>query len=149
MIEVMFRGAPPFGLTLRSLRRALESTFVVARRRSSGSVSVVFGSEAEMRRLNRRWRQQARSTDVLSFAPAAKMPEPRGCVLSWGDIILAPVFIRRECRQHSRPCSEQLLRVLIHGMLHLLAFDHATILEAKQMFKLQERALHRTLIQRL
>lgn len=95
-----------------------------------------------MRQLNRRWRKKNRPTDVLSFAPSDL---PTGAVKVWGDVILCPSYIRTEARRRGIAFREELLRVTIHGMLHLFGYDHATVRDERRMFGIQERALTRVL----
>lgn len=141
-MDVMIHGKLPAGVTLRDVRRAILSTFSVARQRPFGGISVACVSEAEIRRLNRIWRKRDRSTNVLSFAPA-RIPQPRDLAPQWGDIVLSPAFIARESRQRGISKKEELLHTLVHGALHLLGYDHGTKTQAHRMFLLQEQALQR------
>lgn len=145
MIDVVFTGAVPAPLSKPLLTRAIRLAFEVTRKRQRGSVSVVFLTEGRIRALNRKWRRIDRSTDVLSFSPSADIPLGRETKNAWGDLFLASAYIRREARRRAIDFSEELLRVLIHGMLHLFGYDHATAAEEKRMFGLQERALAKTL----
>jgi probable rRNA maturation factor len=63
----------------------------------------------------------------------------------WGDIFIAPVYVRKESERRAISFHEELLRVMIHGMLHLMGYDHATKREEREMFGLQEHALHRVI----
>jgi len=80
-----------------------------------------------MRQLNRQHRGLDRATDVLSF--------------SLGDIFLCPSYIRRQARRFGVSYQEECTRTLIHGILHLTGYDHATQRQAKKMFGLQEKLL--------
>lgn len=140
MIDLMIVGPLPRGLSRTDVLRALRTTFRKARRRETGAVSLAFVTDAEMRKLNRRWRGKRTSTDVLSFAPAASSL-PKSAPKQWGDLIVSPTFVRRDADRRDITFREELLRVTIHGMLHLFGYDHVTRTDEKRMFGLQERVL--------
>jgi probable rRNA maturation factor len=71
-----------------------------------------------MRRLNHRYRGHDRPTDVLAFA----LPAPDGSLL--GDLYVCPAVARAEARERGIPVGEELTRLLVHGTLHLLGYDH-------------------------
>lgn len=97
------------------------------------SVSAV--DEEEMRGLNRSWRNQDRSTDVLSLEcerpddPDLGLDEP--CEL--GDIVLAPSYIRRQAESFGTTPADECRLLLVHGVLHLLGYDHMADDEAEIM----------------
>ena len=97
------------------------------------SVSVV--DDAEMRKLNGEWRNQDRATDVLSLEcerpddPGLGLDEP--CEL--GDVVLAPSYIRRQSREYGTTPADECRLLLVHGLLHLLGYDHMSDDEAKIM----------------
>ncbi len=131
MIELVVNGRLPSSVTKRDLSRAIRETFRASRRKERGNVGIAFLSNARMRKLNARYRQCDRPTDVLSFAAEER----------WGDILLAPTYIRASASERKIAEREELLRVTIHGLLHLFGYDHATRREEKRMFGIQERAL--------
>ena len=101
------------------------------------SVSVV--SDGQMRELNREWRGQDRVTDVLSLEcerpddPDLAPGEP--CEL--GDIVLAPAYIERQSQGFGTTPADEFRLLLVHGMLHLLGYDHledgeAEVMEARE-----------------
>ena len=140
MISVTISGRIPQGVSEADLKRALRLTFAAARRRPAGSVTLAFVSDAKMQQLNRRRRNKSRTTDVLSFAPAESVT-PRNEPKPWGDLIVSPSFVERSAKQQQVEFREELLRVTVHGMLHLFGFDHATKKEEQRMFGLQERVV--------
>lgn len=85
-----------------------------------------------MASLNRRYLGRAGVTDVISF-PAAPMPGrlPHGRVL--GDIVIHVPKIRSQAKKAGRLPREELAHVLIHGVLHLLGYDHDTAPKARRM----------------
>jgi probable rRNA maturation factor len=81
------------------------------------SVSVLFCGDRRMRSLNRRYRRKDRSTDVLSFPSAPPL---------LGDIAISVPYAGRQARRRHEPVSREIDRLLVHGYLHLLGYDHET-----------------------
>jgi probable rRNA maturation factor len=105
---------------------------------SRGTLSVVFVSERKMREINRRYRDRDYATDVLSFEYGTATAEGSPLL---GEVVIAPqVAWRQAVRWHSRP-ERELRRLLVHGILHLLGYDHET--DSGTMDSLQRRLLRR------
>ncbi|MFA4955003.1 MAG: rRNA maturation RNase YbeY [Patescibacteria group bacterium] len=102
-----------------------------------GSADVIFLTRDAMKKLNRRFRGKDRATDVLSFSPA-KLPG-QGKSRKRGEIFVASVVVRENARRLKRPYAEEMVRVLVHGALHLAGYDHATLRQERVMFAKQER----------
>lgn len=120
------------------------------------TLTLTFGTDAAIRRLNRMWRAKDKPTNVLSF-PQLSLPTPgrlktakagpglrradlrtfAGRSLPLGDVILAFETIRRECREQKKTLESHTLHLVIHGVLHLLGYDHMSEKEAKYMEKLE------------
>jgi probable rRNA maturation factor len=103
---------------------------------------IVLADDAEQRRLNRDWRGIDRSTNVLSFAswdPAIELPADAPLLL--GDVILAYETVAREAEEQGKAIIDHLCHLIIHGVLHLLGYDHATEREAVTMEKLETSIL--------
>jgi len=76
-------------------------------------------SDRELQRLNRDFRKKDYSTDVLSF-PAI---EPKGVL---GDIAISFPMARRQATEYGHSVAEEIQILMLHGLLHLLGFDHET-----------------------
>jgi len=94
-------------------------------------VAVRLIRDAEMARLNGKYRGKKRTTDVLSFPNEGKRePELRGKPRRMhrgdflGDIAISPVVARRNARALGRRLMEELQILMLHGVLHLLGYDH-------------------------
>lgn len=87
-----------------------------------GDVSVAVVSDRRMRALNRQFRGKDAATDVLSF-PATHMP---GVSSFLGDIVIAAGVAARQAREAGHPVSTELRVLALHGLLHLLGYDHDT-----------------------
>jgi probable rRNA maturation factor len=86
--------------------------------RSQVEVSILFCGDRRMRTLNRRYRRKDRPTDVLAF-PA----EADGLL---GDIVISLPYASRQAKRLGEPASREIDRLLLHGLLHLLGYDHET-----------------------
>ncbi|MBC7673358.1 MAG: rRNA maturation RNase YbeY [Polaromonas sp.] len=106
-------------------------------------VSVTFVTNRRMAALNRRHLGHAGATDVISFGFA---PVAEGAPVT-GDIYIAPAVARRNALAHGAGIREELLRLVVHGTLHVLGHDHPTddARTTSPMWRRQERLLLRTL----
>ncbi|MBM6593883.1 rRNA maturation RNase YbeY [Microvirga pudoricolor] len=102
-------------------------------------VSVMLTDDAGIRELNREWRGKDKPTNVLSF-PAPPMPgehSPRHL----GDLALACQTLAREAEDESKPLAHHYAHLIVHGVLHLLGYDHEVEEEAEAMEALEVKAL--------
>jgi len=92
----------------------------VAPRAAAGDVTVAIVPDSRVRALNRTYRAKDKATDVLSF------PSPRSVVRSpfLGDIVIARGVARRQARDAGHPESTEWRVLALHGLLHLLGYDH-------------------------
>lgn len=100
-------------------------------------ISVVFVSEAEMRKISRKWKKKSKSTDVLSFnlnLGYNKSGIKPGQNYIGGEIVLCPEVIARNARENKANFSRELAFVLSHGVLHLLGWRHSV-----KMYQLQDK----------
>jgi len=114
--------------------RPLEAFLDKARKEiglGTGCVAVRLIPNVEMARLNEVYRKKKGPTDVLSF-PAEAQAKPRSLArqVRWakgkflGDIAIAPDVARRNARQLGRTLPQELCVLILHGLLHLLGYDH-------------------------
>lgn len=103
----------------RGLAAWLADTAPVSAR---GDVTVALVSDRRMRTLNRTFRGNDYATDVLSFpADTAESPEARPLL---GDIVIAAGVAARQAREHRHALGTELRVLALHGLLHLLGYDH-------------------------
>lgn len=108
----------------------------VAPARARGTVTLLLVGDAAMRRLNREWRGQDHATDVLSF-PADDGPRVRGQVRHLGDIVIATGVAARQARDAGHAYGTELKVLALHGLLHLLGYDHET--DSGRMARVERR----------
>lgn len=100
----------------------------------SAALTVTFLSGPRMRTINRRSLGRDRSTDVIAFA----MHHDDVLV---GDVYVCPAVARRSAARHGIPVSEELVRLVVHGTLHALGYDHpdGNMRTQSVMWRKQER----------
>lgn len=82
-------------------------------------LSLAFVTDQTIHALNRQYRHKDRPTDVLSFPLADER-----CPALLGDVVISVDTARRQARQRKRAFGDELRALLIHGILHLLGYDH-------------------------
>lgn len=106
-------------------------------------VGISFIGDQSMQELNRHWRGIDESTDILSFANEEDdlpfLPD-EGAVPYLGDLAISLDALKRNAQSFSVETEEELLRLLIHGILHLLGADHETN-EADEPMLVRQEAL--------
>jgi probable rRNA maturation factor len=124
---------------VRVVQRSLESFLRRVKRElglQKSDVTVCLVSDAAMARLNRNFRKKKGPTDVLSFPSVTRRrpvrlrrrsrPENSGQEEYLGDIAISPATARRYAKKHERKVAKELRVLILHGVLHLLGFDHET-----------------------
>ena len=103
-------------------------------------LGVVFTDDDEIAILNAQWRGKDKPTNVLSFPSG--IPSPTGQLpLLLGDIVLAWRTINAEAALDGKPFDHHLTHLVVHGILHLLGYDHEEEQEAEVMEALERRVL--------
>jgi probable rRNA maturation factor len=104
-------------------------------------LSILFIGDRAMRTLNRTWRGKDSTTDVLSF-PLREGRFPNIQPEMLGDIVISLPVAARQAVEAGHPLSVELEQLLIHGLLHLLGYDHEQgLLEARRMKRKEQRLL--------
>ena len=106
----------------------------------SAELSIVLGDDALVQALNRQWRGQDKPTNVLSF-PVAAMTSPRGAPRLLGDVVVAFETLGAEAAAQGKPLAHHLRHLVVHGVLHLMGFDHEAAGEAARMEALEVAVL--------
>jgi len=104
-------------------------------------VSLLLADDARLRSLNANWRGLDKPTNVLSF-PAAP-PDRVSSSQLLGDIAVAYETIEDEAQSMGLPLGDHYRRLVAHGFLHLIGYDHQTDEEAERMESLERRILAR------
>lgn len=135
-------GAWPAEAELRALaERALAATAAKTPAfPHDGEVSVLFTDDAEIAELNAAWRKIPRPTNVLSF-PAPPMPGAADADRPIGDIVLGFETMTKEAADAHLTLQDHISHLLVHGLLHLVGYDHHDDGEAAAMESLETAIL--------
>ncbi|MER8804927.1 rRNA maturation RNase YbeY [Mesorhizobium sp. M0998] len=136
---------PDEAVLMRLVDHAVSAAFAETGADGRSELSIVFSDDARIRTLNAGWRGKDKPTNVLSF-PA--FPFARGGPLApmLGDIVLAAETVAREAALEDKPIEDHISHLVIHGLLHLLGYDHETDAEAELMEATERAALARLAI---
>lgn len=126
--------APDTVLIERACRAALSGL------RSGAELAIRIVDEAESQELNARYRQQDKATNVLSFPAdglAHALPE------FLGDIAICAPLVKREARAQGKAEEAHWSHLVVHGVLHLLGYDHEDDIQGQRMERLEREILAR------
>lgn len=129
---------------LEGLHDLVRFAFDQLRVNPEADVAIVAVDEAAMEQLHIQWMDEPGPTDVLSFPmdelrPPKPGEEPAMGVL--GDIVLCPTVAAKQAEAAGHSVEAELQLLTVHGLLHLLGYDHAEPDEEKEMFGLQDSLL--------
>lgn len=105
-------------------------------------ISILLADDATVRALNRRHRGQDTPTNVLSF-PIGDADGGSAMPVMLGDVVLASGVVAREASVQGKPVDAHLRHLVVHGVLHLLGYDHETDPDAKSMESLEVEILEK------
>lgn len=129
-------GWPELENARDSMLAAARSTLSTNPRLEEGELSITLVSDAEMTSLNGEWLDRTGSTDVIAFSLGSA-----DSVL--GDVYIAPDTARRNASGLGVDLTEEILRLVIHGTLHVVGHDHpdGPDRDSSEMYRLQEELL--------
>jgi probable rRNA maturation factor len=104
-----------------------------------GEVCVRVVDQAESRELNERYRRKDNPTNVLSFPAEVNLPSGR----VWGDIVICAPVVRAEAAEQDKSPDAHFAHMIVHGVLHLLGYDHQLGTDAEKMESLEKDILGR------
>lgn len=118
----------------QAVRKALRLALINLKKDGT-ELSLRLTSDVEITRLNHIYRKKNRPTDVLSFT------QEENDLL--GDIVISIPTARRQAKTAGHPLERECSILAIHGLLHLLGYDHEKVSQEKRMFDLQNRLLRK------
>jgi probable rRNA maturation factor len=111
------------------LKKAADRADKTAKGKRLKEISLVLVTEAKIKSINRQYRRKNEATDVLSFE-------------GLNEIFICPDFVQKQAKISKAPFAGELMRVLIHGILHLKGYRHEkSKKEAERMERLEEKIL--------
>lgn len=108
------------------VKRVVEK--VLKQEKKQGNVSVAFIGEGRMRKINKKYRKKNKVTDVLAFGEGL------------GEIVICLREVKKNAKKFNSNFQEELAQVLIHGILHLLGYNHEKSEEERK--KMEEKEKH-------
>lgn len=125
--------------------KALDAALAELEIDGDSELSLLFTDDAHIQVLNREWRGKDKATNVLSF-PAFDVAPGDPFPVMLGDIVLAHETIVGEAGLEQKSLEHHLVHLIVHGLLHLLGYDHETDEEAEEMEAIERRTLARLAI---
>ena len=125
--------------------RKIAETLLRALKQSRAELSIALVGDREMRPLNAKYRKKKQTTDVLSFL-VEDQPVSGGKIL--GDVVISVEQARRQAKERGTTLKSEVVTLLIHGILHLLGYDHEKSSRQARIMFANERKLHAHLCER-
>ncbi|MBU2542207.1 rRNA maturation RNase YbeY [Patescibacteria group bacterium] len=126
------------GISKVKIKKIISAVLINLKKNQNLGLSVNLVGDKKIKSLNKIYRKKNIITDVLSFSLLAK-----DSLISekseLGDIFICIPQIKRQARELKIDFEEEFTRMLVHGVLHLLGFDHQKQKDAVKMFNLQEK----------
>jgi probable rRNA maturation factor len=129
-IDARYKHLRLGGLLKRAVEAALKHQGA-----KEAEVTVMVTGDQKLAKLNAEFLGETRSTDVLSF--------PSGEKGYLGDIAISLPRARAQAKAGGHKLTEELQLLAVHGTLHLLGYDHATVAEKKRMWAVQDKVLNK------
>ncbi len=127
-------------IPVTAIKRALGE--IVRKEKSSGAIQVIVVDDVTMRRLNRRFKGKDKTTDVLSFPLEGDMPVTVSMQMI-GEIYCNYAHCKRWVVDNGGTIGDELLRLAVHGCLHLFGYDHHKPEDQRRMLRAENRYLSR------
>jgi len=110
------------------------------------SLTLLLSNNKGIKRLNKKFRNKNKSTDILSFPFQKKIKLKKNIYL--GDIIISYDFINKPKNQNISFFKDKVIKIFIHGFLHLLSFNHIKLKDYKKMLK-EEQIIYHSVIKKI
>jgi probable rRNA maturation factor len=106
------------------------------------SLTVLLSNNKNIKKLNKKFRNKNKATDVLSFPSEKKLNIKKSPYI--GDIVLSYEFMNKPKALSSVEFKEKVTKIFIHGFLHLLGYDHIKLKDFKEML-IEEEKIYKTI----
>ena len=101
------------------------------------NLTILLSNNKNIKRLNKKFRNKNQSTDILSFPSEKKLNIKRSPYI--GDIVISYEFMNKPKILGTLEFKNKVIKIFIHGFLHLLGFDHIKLKDFKKMFAEEEK----------
>ena len=126
---------------IRTLKKIAQAILVLADQ-ADAELSLALIGNSEMQKLNAKYRRKNYPTDVLSFPLGETFSATRRQL---GDVVISVEKAWEQARERGRSRNEEMVTLLIHGIVHLLGYDHERSAQAARVMKRLENKIYRRL----
>lgn len=123
------------------IRQAVDQTLEYSETRDQMSLTIVFQEDELLHRMNKQFLEIDAPTDVLSFPAEYKDPDTQESYL--GDILISVPRAIEQASEENHSVEEELQMLVVHGVLHLLGYDHMEEFDKERMQEAQSTILRR------
>jgi probable rRNA maturation factor len=143
VVKIDIFTSPHYPVNRKIIRNAVKESLTKVGIKSFVQIGISVVGDRKVRSLNRKFRGQDKTTNVLSFplhGPNTDLESTlrTGKTIPLGDIVISYPVARLEAAEQNILVDDMLGRLTVHGMLHLVGFDHEDGFEARQMEKLED-----------
>jgi probable rRNA maturation factor len=128
----------------RKIKKIAQNALEIVDQDQAELCLVIVGN-AEIRKLNAKFRKKDYPTDVLSFPAGDELPEG---VQLLGDVVISVEKAKAQSKERRRTLNEEMVTLLIHGIVHLLGYDHERSPKDARIMDRLEKRIHRALCDR-
>ena len=125
----------------RKLKKVAQKVLEIVEH-GQAELSIALVGNAKMRTLNAKFRKKDYPTDVLSFPAGDELPTG---VRLLGDVVISVEKAREQAKQRGRTLNEEMVTLLIHGVVHLLGYDHERSAKDARIMGRLERKIYQAL----
>lgn len=141
-MEVEINNKTKSEINLKIVKKVAQK-FLVKNKKSNYGLSIVFVGDKIIREINKKYRKIDKATDVLSFRDGGNDSFPEDNFL--GEIIIDYQQIKRQAKDKRNTIQEELVFILVHGLLHLIGHDDKTEQQANKMEKLGNEFINKNI----
>ena len=106
------------------------------------SLTILLSNNKNIKKLNKKFRNKNKATDILSFPSEKKLNIKKFYYL--GDIIISYEFMNKSKNLNNLEFKKKVVRIFIHGFIHLLGYDHVNFKDFKKMIN-EENKIYKTI----
>ena len=139
MITIQVKPSVKLLVDKSILVKAAQVTLGLTDHLNKTDVSIVVGNDILLHKLNHQYRGVDATTDVLSF-PSGEI-DPDTSDLYLGDVVISLPQAEQQAATENHPLQDELQLLVVHGVLHLLGYDHLKSTDKQRMQTIQDRAL--------
>ena len=142
MIIINFKNFTTAKVDVGFLKGVFKKTLRELGLKKEVEVALVLVGENRIKSLNKKYRGKNKVTDVLAFGYNDAIEKPRKSVLELGDIVICLPRAKKQAKKQEHSLKKELVILIIHGVLHLLGYEHETSsVETEKMEKKEKEVL--------